>query len=132
MAAAQTAKLGFSAYPCKAGAGWLHGAGGAPGLCVHSVSWIRHLGTACGEILTVHCSHNLPAAAELPGCPWPFRQTLLDPRPGAGSGGRPLACWFCFLMRVRRFVPFAFVNNSSPGYIMWLVPFFHLPFKKCS
>lgn len=31
-----------------------------------SVSWIRHLGTACGEMFVVGCSHNLPATAELP------------------------------------------------------------------
>lgn len=39
---------------------------GAHGVCVHSVSWIRHLGMACGEMFIVRCSHNLPATAELP------------------------------------------------------------------
>lgn len=39
---------------------------GAHGVCVHSVSWIRHLGMACGEMFVVRCSHNLPATAELP------------------------------------------------------------------
>lgn len=39
---------------------------GAHRVYVHSVSWIRHLGMACGEMFVVHCSHNLPATAELP------------------------------------------------------------------
>lgn len=34
--------------------------------CMFSVSWIRHLGMACGEMFVVHCSHSLPATAELP------------------------------------------------------------------
>lgn len=39
---------------------------GAHRVRVHSVSWIRHLGMACGEMFVVRCSHNLPATAELP------------------------------------------------------------------
>lgn len=39
---------------------------GAHRVYVHSVSWIRHLGMACGEMFVVRCSHNLPATAELP------------------------------------------------------------------
>lgn len=44
----------------------LHCTVGAHRVCVHSVSWIRHLGVACGEMFVVHYSHNLPATAELP------------------------------------------------------------------
>lgn len=40
-------------------------------MCVHSVSWIRHLGMACGEMFIVCCSHNLSATAELPFANWP-------------------------------------------------------------
>lgn len=39
---------------------------GAHGVYVHSVSWIRHLGMACGATFAGRCSHNLAAAAELP------------------------------------------------------------------
>lgn len=42
---------------------------------VFSVSWIRHLGTACGEMFIVGCSHNLPSTAELPSANRPGDRT---------------------------------------------------------
>lgn len=55
---------------------------GAQGVCVHSVSWIRHLGMACGEMFRVGCSHNFPATAELP----------FANRPGVRADGFRFTC----------------------------------------